>query len=80
MAVTLLLHINNEEPVECDVDQMPAPADVIIIGKNPRRRDKKDIANVQPNVTTIIWPMSRMNFIEVIPTDDEEKVISFVRE
>ena len=80
MAITLLLHINNEDTVECEVDQMPAPTDVVIIARNPRRRDKKDIANLLPNVTTVIWPMSRMNFIEVIPTDEEEKVISFVRE
>ena len=80
MAITLLLHINNEEPIMCEVDHMPTPADVVIIAKNPRRRDGKDLTNVQPNVTTVIWPMLRMNFIEIIPTEDEEKVISFVRE
>jgi len=80
MAITLLLHINNEDPILCEVEQMPAITDSIIIGKNPRRRDGKDLPNVQPNVTTVIWPWSRMVFVEIMPTDEEEKVISFVRE
>jgi hypothetical protein len=64
----------------CEVDYMPTPTDVVVIAKNPRLRDGKDIRSMQANVTTVIYPMSRMNFIEIIPTDDEEKVISFVRE
>jgi hypothetical protein len=80
MAITVLLHIANEEPTMCELDQMPTPSDTIVIGKNPRRRDGKDLANILPNVTTVIWPMSRMTFIEVVPTDEDEKVISFVRE
>lgn len=80
MSITLLLHINNEDPILCEVDRMPEPSDVVVIGRNPRRRDNKDIANILPDVTTVIWPMHRMNFIEVMPAAEEEKVISFVRE
>ena len=80
MSITLLLHINNEDPILCEVDRMPEPTDVVVIGRNPRRRDNKDIANILPEVTTVIWPMHRMNFIEIMPAAEEEKVISFVRE
>jgi hypothetical protein len=80
MSITLLLHINNEDPILCEVDHMPTLTDVVIIGRNPRRRDGKDIPNVQPNVTTVIWPINRLVFVEIMPTDEEEKVISFVRE
>lgn len=80
MAITVLLHIANEDPTMCELDQMPTPSDSIVIGKNPRKRDGKDLANLLPNVTTVIWPMSRMTFIEVVPTDSDDKVISFVRE
>ncbi|MEK7441990.1 MAG: hypothetical protein AAB571_11160 [Chloroflexota bacterium] len=78
--ITVLLHIANEEPTMCELDQMPSLNDTIVIGKNPRKRDGKDMANILPNVTTVIWPMSRMTFIEIVPTDDDQKVISFVRE
>lgn len=80
MSITLLLHINNEDPIMIEADHLPAPTDTIIVGRNPRLRDGKDLRNLAPNVTTVIWPLSRMIFIEIIPTDDEEKVISFVRE
>ena len=80
MAITVMLHINNEDPVVCEVDQMPAPSDFIVVGKNPRRRDGKDLPNLLPNVTTVIWPVARMTFIEIMPTGEEERVISHVRE
>lgn len=80
MAITVLLHISNEDTIMCELDVMPTPSDLIVIGKNPRRRDGKDLGNILPNVTTLIWPMNRMNFIEIIPTDTDDKVISFVRE
>jgi len=80
MAITVLLHINNEDAILCEIDQLPAPGDTIIVGKIPRRRDGKDLPNLTANVITVIWPMARMNFIEIMPTDEEEKVISFVRE
>ena len=80
MSLTVLLHLNNEDPILCEIDRMPEPTDVIIVGKNPRRRDGKDLPNVQANVTTVIWPWNRMVFVEIIPTEDEEKIISFVRE
>ena len=35
---------------------------------------------LEANVTTVIWPMTRVNFIEVLPTGEEEEVIGFVRE
>lgn len=80
MAITLLLHIVNEDPIQCEVDRLPEPTDLIVIARNPRRRDGKDLNNILPDVNTVIWPMSRINFIEVMPTAEEEKVVSFVRE
>ena len=80
MPFTLLLHIANEEPTLVEVEKMPEANDVIVIGMNPRRRDGKDLPNVAPNVTTVIWPMTRMTFIEVMPSGEEEKVVGFVRE
>ncbi len=80
MAYTLLLHIANEEPTLVEVEKLPETHDVVVIGMNPRRRDGKDLPNLAPSVTTVIWPMSRMTFIEVMPSGEEEKVVGFVRE
>ena len=77
---TVLLHISNEDPVLGEVDEMPSPADSIIIVKNPRRKDGKDLPYIDPTVTTVIWPVSRMTFLEIIPAGTDEKIISFIRE
>jgi hypothetical protein len=76
----VLVHITGEDPVLCEVDPLPTPLDVTIMVKNPRRRDGKDLPYLDNNVTTVIYPMSRVNFIEVLPTGEEEEVIGFVRE
>ena len=77
---TVLVHILNEDPVLGEVDALPAGGDNMIIIKNPRRRDGKDVQYLELNVSTVIWPMHRVNFIEIMPTGEEEEIISFVRE
>ncbi len=80
MAVQVLIHIANEDPVVAEMEQLPGPADTCIVAMNPRTRDNKDLRQLLPNVTQVIWPMSRITFIEILPTSDEEKVVGFVRE
>ena len=77
---TVLIHILNEDPILGEIENLPGPTDSNIIVTNPRKRDGKDLTNIVQNVTTIIWPMNRCAFIEVIPGDEEEQIISFVRE
>ena len=77
---TVLIHILNEDPVLGEIESLPAATDTIILVNNPRRRDGKDLANIAQNVTQVIWPLDRCTFIEVIPGEDEEQIISFVRE
>ncbi len=80
MAYTVLIHIANEEPIVAEMEKLPEPNDTIIIALNPRMRDGKDLRYLEKNVTTVIWPVSRVGFIEILPTGEEEKVVGFVRE
>ena len=77
---TILIHILNEDPVLCEVENLPSPGDFTIMAKNPRRRDGKDLHYLEANVSTVIWPLGRVNFIEVMPMGEEEDIITFVRE
>ncbi len=79
MAHTLLLHIANEDAILVEVDDLPMPQDQWIKGLNPRRRDNKDLHYIQANVTTVIFPTWRINFIEVMPGEEDEEIISPVR-
>ena len=80
MAVTVVLHIANEDPVVGEIDEMPKVTDTLVIVKNPRRRDGKDLQYLEEGVTTVIWPLYRLNFIEVMTLEEEEKLVGFVRE
>ena len=80
MTNALIVHISNEEPVLCDVDEMPDPSDQFVIVQNPRRRDGKDIHYLDDDVTTMLIPWHRINFIQVLPSAETEEVITFIRE
>lgn len=77
---TLLIHVTNDDPVLCEVDDLPSPTDQLMVLKNPRRKDGKDLPFIEANVTTLIWPLVRVTFIEVMPSGEEEDIITFVRE
>lgn len=79
MAILLLLHVANEEAVLIEVEDMPAPGDVWIKGTNPRWRDNKELHYVLPEVNTVIFPAWRINFIEVMPGEEAEQIITTVR-
>ncbi len=70
--ITLLVHINNSEPVKLDVEDMPSPADNAIIGKNPRERSEKEVNWIEDGVTTLIIPWWRITFVEVLPSAGDE--------
>ncbi len=80
MSYTVVVHISNEDPIMADLDELPAPADTIVILHHPRRRDGKDIHYLQSDVVSVIWPINQIAFIEVMPGEGEEKIIGFVRD
>lgn len=80
MPYTVMLHVQNEDPVVGEVEELPQPTDQLVIVSNPRRRDGKDLHYLESNVTKVVWPIWRINFIEIIPTAEEEEIITFVRE
>ncbi|MEN6410020.1 MAG: hypothetical protein ABFD44_09970 [Anaerolineaceae bacterium] len=77
---TVLIHLLNEDPVLGEMDNIPEAGDSLLIVKNPRRKDGKDLHYLDANVVTVIWPLARINFLEVMPSGEEEEIIGFVRE
>jgi hypothetical protein len=80
MAYTVLVHIMNEDPVLGDMEDLPAATANFITINNPRRRDGKDLNNIQANVTTVLFATHRVMYIEVVPGEAGEKLVTFVRE
>lgn len=80
MSYTIIVHINNEDAVMGEVQALPTPLDQLISVQNPRRKDGKDLHYLDEEVNTMIVPMHRINFIQVLPSGDVEEVIGFIRE
>lgn len=80
MPYTIILHVQGEEAITGEVEKLPEPTDLLITVSNPRRLDGKDLHYLTENVINVMWPMARINFIEIMPTKDEEEIIGFVRE
>jgi hypothetical protein len=80
MAYSIILHIAGEPSVVGEVEELPKNTDTIITVNNPRLRDGKDVHYIEPNVTKVIWPLSKITLIEIVESEEEESLIGFVRE
>ncbi len=80
MPYTVIIHPSGEEPIIGEVEELPKPTDLSISLNSPRKIDGKELHYLAESVLTVIWPIHRLNFIEVLPTKAEEEIIGFVRE
>lgn len=70
--ITLLVHISNEESIKLDVEELPRSTDTAVIGRNPRDKTEKEPRWLEEGVSTIIIPLWRITFVEVLPSAAEE--------
>ncbi|MCJ7624465.1 MAG: hypothetical protein MUO76_13250 [Anaerolineaceae bacterium] len=76
---TIKVHIANEDPIIGEVEALPDPKDVTLLVQNPRRRDGKELSFLEDNVSSVIWPIHKINFIQIY-SGEQEDIISHVRE
>ena len=80
MSTTVIVHIRNAEPILAEVEELPQASDTLITLSNPRQRDGKDLMFLERNVVNVIWPLAEISFIEILPGETAEDVVSFIRE
>jgi hypothetical protein len=80
MSIPAIVHIANEDPILCELEATPEAGDQVVTLFNPRRRDGKDLHYLEEDVSKMIVPWHRINFIQLLPSADVEEVIGFVRE
>jgi hypothetical protein len=80
MARTVIIHIVGEDPIYGEMEHEPQPTDNFIQVSNLRKRDGKDVSYLAPGVQTVIFPWSRITFLEFM-VDEEARgnVIDFFR-
>ena len=80
MPHTVILHLPGEPSVIAEVEELPKPTDNLITVSNPRQKDGKDLHYLEHNVVQVIWPMHKIALIEILESEDEDRIIGFVRE
>jgi hypothetical protein len=75
-----MIHVLNEDAVVGEVEKLPEATDQVIIVSNVRRRDGRDVSYVLPEVNTVVFPWARVHCVEIMPSDAEEEIVSFIRE
>jgi hypothetical protein len=80
VAHTLVVHVSNTDPVVGEVDELPALNATMIMLRNPRKMDGKDLHYLSEKATVVYWPLEKINFIEILGAEAEEEIIGFVRE
>jgi len=80
MSHSVILHITGEPSILGEVEELPKLTDTLIAISNPRLRDGKDIHYLEHNVVKVMWPVNKITLIEVLESEEEERLIGFVRE
>ncbi len=80
MAKTVIVHIVGEDPVVGEIDHDPQPTDNFLLVTNCRRRDGKDVAYLSPGCESVIFPWSRVTFVEnMVDESARDEVLDFFR-
>ncbi|MBN1815178.1 MAG: hypothetical protein JXA14_25320 [Anaerolineae bacterium] len=80
MPYTVMIHVLNEDAVVGEVDALPEPNDQVIIVNNVRRRDGRDVSYILPETNMVVYPWTRIHCVEILPSEAEEEIVSFIRE
>jgi hypothetical protein len=80
MAIEVILHLMNEDPILAEMEGLPDPTHQTITVMNPRRRDGRSVHYVTEGATSFIFPLSRVSFIEIMEEEEAQEVIEFFRE
>ena len=80
MPLTVLIHMMNEDPIVAEMEGLPDPKDQFLACENPRRRDGRDVEYVLPEVSSLLLPWHRIHCVEIMPGEEEEEIVTFVRD
>ncbi len=80
MPYTILLHILNEDAVVGEIEELPEQNSPFLMLSNPRLRDGRDVSYFLAETNTVLFPWNRIHSIEILPTEGEEQIVSFIRE
>ena len=80
MAYTLIVHLNNEDAVVGEVEELPDSSAQYLLLTSPRLRDGRDVSYLLPETNIVMYPWPRIHSVEILPTETDEQIVTFIRE
>ncbi len=80
MSFTLIVHLNNEDAVVGEVEELPDSSAQFLVVSSPRLRDGRDVTYLLPETNMVIYPWIRIHSVEILPTETDEQIVTFIRE
>jgi len=81
MAITVIVHVLNADPIVGEIDELPGPTSNFITCVNPRTRDGKQVMYIDAQATRVMFPWHRVSFVETMPSEEDHvEVESFFRD
>ena len=81
MAITVLIHIANSDPVLAEVEELPNSTDTFVLCTNPRGKDGKPIHYFDPEAIRFLIPWHRITYLEAYPSEeDQTEIETFFRD
>jgi len=80
MPYTVLLHIRNEDSVLGELEELPDPSSQFLEVRSPRLRDGREVSYLLPETNTVLYPWSIIHCVEVMPTEEDEQIVTFIRD
>ena len=80
MAHTILIHVMNEDAIVGEIEEFPDQNSPFLKVSSPRLRDGRDVSYFLPDTNVVLLPWARIHSIEIMPTEGEEKLVTFIRE
>jgi hypothetical protein len=63
-----------------EIEELPDQNSPFLMLSNPRLRDGRDVSYFLAETNTVLFPWNRIHSIEILPTEGEEQIVSFIRE
>ncbi|MGC9520607.1 MAG: hypothetical protein ACP5HG_01835 [Anaerolineae bacterium] len=80
MPYTVLLHIMNEDSVIGELEELPDPNAQYVALRSPHLRDGREVSYLLPETNTVLYPWNRIHCVEILPSESDEQIVTFIRE
>jgi hypothetical protein len=81
MAITVIVHILNADPVVAEIDELPDPNAAFLTCTNPRTRAGKNVPYIEREAVRVVFPWHRISFVEMMPSEEDQvEVETFFRD